>query len=304
MDRTLIIKGPAFITYAAASLHSDQDIVVKLREEWSDAVTAGFGRVGRRLKNRWIEVEITPSMWLNFSTLFPYATAQPGDAVFGASDVPLVITPRNGRPLTIVNAAITGLASLKLSADQPVFRSAIKFTGLVANSSDPSLLASYMTQASVGSAVALTGFDATKILRGRYIGTRNSVALRADKGFDIDFNLDLEPEQPDGEPVINYRHKQLEASCKVVPTGILEIDYLGMLNGGVDIGGTPTLYDLVVASLVSGQPSVTLVNTIVEEGGGYSYGPGMNRTGELVFTTVRKTASNILAALWTIGTVA
>ncbi len=303
-DRTTLIKGPGFATYSSASLHSDDDIVATLHEEWSDGITAGFGRIGRRLKNRWVEGMVKPSMFQDLSVLFPFGTSQPGDAVFGASDLPLVITPRNGRPLTIVNAAVTGLASLRLSADQPLFQSAIKFTGLCANSGDPSLMASYFTQGAVGSAVLQTGFDATKIMRGRFTGTRNSVTMRADKGFGVEFKLSLEPDQPDGEPVCNYRHKSApEASCKVTPAGMLEATYLGMLNGGVDIGGTPTLYDLVVASAVTGQPTVTLGNTIVEEGGGFAYGPTVNRTGELVFTTVRKLTTNVLAAAWTIAAV-
>lgn len=300
IDRTLLRKGPGFITYAGASIHSDTDITVVLVEEFTDAVTSGFARTGRKLKNRYVEVTATPSMWMNLDKLFPHASLQIGDVLIGATDTPLVVTPRNGRPITVLNACITQFANLKLSAESPAFKSAIKWTGLVANNSAAGVLANYFTQGAIGTAVALTGFDGTKRLRGRYTGTRNAVALRSDKGFDIDFALQLEPDQPDGEPIVNYRLKSLEASVKCVPVALLEADYLALLNDGVDIGGEPSAYDIVVAGPGVGFPTVTIANTYVEPGG-FTYGEAY-RNGELAFQSIRKITTNLLTPLFTIST--
>lgn len=304
IDRTTILKGPGFISFGAASIHSEGDITVTRVDEWSDAVTAGFGRIGRKLKDRRIEIEATPSMYQDLSVLFPHSTKQPGDVLFGGTDATLVITPRNGRTLTILNAVITGLPGLRLNAAPPLFKSPIKWTGLVVNSGGAGTLTDFYTQGgSVGSNVAQTGFVAASVMAGRFTGTRNSVTLRTEKGFEIDFPMQLEADQPDGEPTINYRLKSLEAVCKCSPMGLTESAYLSLINeaDGVDIGGAITGYDLVIAGESSGKPSVTLKNTLLVPGG-FNYGEKF-RLGDLTFETVRQISSNALAALWTISTV-
>ncbi len=302
INRTLLIKGPGQVAYASAAFFSDGDITATLVEKWSDIITSGFGRIGRTLMDRYIEVSFVPSMWLGTAILFPYATYQPGDVLYGSTDAPLVITPRNGRPITIVNAQVTGLPGLMLAADKPTFKGPVKFTGLVGNSDDPSLLASYFTQGSVGTNVALTGMVAADILRSRYIGTWNGTSIRTDKGWDIDFNLAVEDDHPDGEVTVNKRFKQLEASASCDPTAITESAYNGLLNNAVDVGGQPPGYALAVAGVAaSGAPAVTLNNAFIEDGASYLYAPDKSRTGRLKFTTIRTITSNVLASLWTIG---
>lgn len=303
INRTTLIKGPAYASYASGAYFSDGELSAVLVEKWSDIITSGFGRIGRTLMDRYVEVTFTPTMWLGLSTLFPYATYMPGDPIYGSTDAALVITPRNGRPLTVLNAQVTGLPGLLLAADRPTFKGPVKFTGLVANSSDPSLLASYFTQGTVGSNVALTGFVGADVLRSRYTGTWNSVTLRTAKGWEIDFNLQLEDDHPDGEVTVNKRMKQLEASASCDPTAIAESAYLALLNNAVDVGGVPTGYALAIAGVAaSGAPAVTLNNAFIEDGGSYIFDPAKDRTGRLKFTTIRTISSGALASLWTIGT--
>lgn len=302
INRTTLLRGPGFITFAGASIHSETDIVATLVEEWSDKITSGFGRTGRALLNRYVTVTAQPSMWLNLDKLFPYAETQIEDGLFGAVDVPLVITPRNGRVLTVLNTAITALANLKLSAENSVFKSGITWTGLCANGTDPKTLANYYTQGgSVGAAVALTGFDKTKVFKGRYTGVRNAVTLRGDKGFDIDFAMNVEGYRNDGEPFSQFYLKSLEAAVKLVPVGIVEADYHALMNDGVDIGGEPPTHDIVISGPAAGFPEVTIKGTHVEPGS-FVFGAAP-RTGELTFQSIRDVAANELAALWEIGVV-
>ncbi|MBC8011457.1 MAG: hypothetical protein H7067_15340 [Burkholderiales bacterium] len=301
INRTLLLQGPGFITFAGASIHSETDITATLIEEWSDSVSSGFGRTGRKLLDRRVEVVATPTMWMNLSVLFPYATLQIGDPLFGAVDVPLVITPRNGRPLTVLNVAITTLANLKCSAADSLFKSGITWTGLCANNTSPGDLANFFTQGAVGTNVLLTGFDKTKVFKSRYTGLRNAVTLRSDKGFDIDFAMQATGYRPDGEATAQFYLQSLEASAGVVPVALAESAYLSLLNDDVDIGGEAPLFDLVVASEVVGHPTITLAKTMVEPGG-FAYG-GNPRNAALKFQTVREPATSVLPALWTIGVI-
>jgi hypothetical protein len=302
INRTTLVRGPGSITFDGASIHSETNIVATLVEEYSDSVSSGFGRTGRKLLNRYVEVTAQPSMWLNLDKLFPYAATQIEDAIFGATDKPLVITPRNGRTLTVLNASITTLANLKCSAAAALFKSPITWTGLCANNTSPATLANYFVQGgTVGAGVLLTGFDKTKMFRGRYTGVRNGVTLQSDGGFDIDFALNLEAYRPDGEPTVQFYLKSLEAAVKCRPAGLTEAAYLALLNDGVDIGAEAPLHDIVVAGPSTGSPSITLAKTMVEPGS-FVYG-GELRTGELTFQSVREPATNVLPALWTIGVV-
>jgi hypothetical protein len=302
IERTGLIRGPGFISYAAQSIFAAGDIVANLVEEWSDAVTAGYGRIGRRLKNRMVEVTAQPLLFASLTTLYPYAAFEPGDPLFGMASGPLVIAPRNGRPLTLVNAAVTKLAPLKLTARPPLIAGPTVWTGLVAAAADPGQLASYFTQGSVGSNATLTGFVAANAIGRRFSAVRDGVALLADDaGFAIDFPMSLEPDQPDGMPVIGMRLKALDATVKFTPVGMLESAYLALMNNSVGIGDSPTAYDLAISGAFSGDPTVTIANTRLQPGG-WAYG-GQLRNARLTFESIRAVASNALTALWTFGTV-
>lgn len=296
IDRQTIIKGPAFVSYDSASLHAEGTINATLVTEYFEVVSSGFGRNKRRVKDRRVEVTFIPKMWNDLAKILPYAALQIGDVIFGATDKPLVITPRNGAPVTVVNAAITQLPGLTLSAEKPILKQ-LTFTGLVANNTSPANLDNFFVLGSAATNVALTGYDLTKIPNGRYTGAWNSVTpIYTDAGFDIDFNLELEPDKPDGEATVNYRVKGLDATLKFTPTGMTETAYRTLLGGNVDIGGDP----FSGAFAITGPANVSLAGMQLMTGGGFAYG-SENRLRELEFMSVRQPASNALPALWTVS---
>src|SRR4051812_38293438 len=101
IDRTTLLRGPGKAVWNTTTLFSEVTILAQLITEYFDVPTSAFGRLGRRVKSKRIEVTLTPKMWTDLTIIFPYATANIGDQIFGATDLPLVITPRNGAPLTI-----------------------------------------------------------------------------------------------------------------------------------------------------------------------------------------------------------
>jgi hypothetical protein len=302
IDRTTLLRGPGYISVGSAAIHSTDNIVATLVEEWSDKVTSGYGRTGRTLVDRRVEISATPAMWSDLATLFPYAAAQREDAIYGAVDVPLTIIPRNGRDLIIANAAITQLGNLRFTHNQDTFSSAVQWTGLVANNSSAGTLANYFARGTTRTNFALPGFDASRVKRARYTAARNAVTLRSESGFEVSFQLSLTLDKPEGEPTVGMRLDALEAAVSCRPVGLDEAAYDALLNEGVGIGDDPSLHDLVITGAGSGQPTFTLHRTMVEAAG-FEWG-GAARMGELTFQSVRGISSNLLTALWSVGTTA
>lgn len=301
IDRTTLIYGPGAVTYASQQIHAVGNIEATMVEETSDAVTAGYGRIGRHLKDRHVEVKLQPSMYASLAQLFPYGTMEPGDAIFGASDVPLVITPRNGRPLTVLNTAITKLAPLKLSAKPPLLGE-MMWTGLVANNTSAGTIANFYTQGAVGVAALLTGFSAANAIGRRFAAVRNSITLQADDGgYAVDWQFAYDKDQPDGEPTVGMRFKALDATVKFAPVGLLESAYLALMNDTIDIGDAMPAFDIVISGAITGDPKVTIANTVLQPGG-WTYGD-KPRNAPLTFESIRTIASSVLTALHTFGTV-
>lgn len=297
IDRTLILKGPAKILFESAPIFSEGDIQVDFITDHFDVETSAFGMLDRRVNARRIEVSLTPKMWDNLTVLYPYATSAIGDVVFGATDKPLVITPISGAPLTLVNAAITQLPSITLSHGKPLLR-AMKFTALCANSGDPATASNWFSFGTPATAVALTGFDLTKVFNARYSLAWNSVTYQSEGGYDIDFNLGLAPDAVDGEGVVNYRITALGAAVKFVPTGKTEAAFGTLLGWTKAPGEAPTKGDAVITGGTSGAPIVSIDNCQVIAGAG-RYGPSTGRLGEVTLGSVRTIDVGALTALWT-----
>lgn len=296
--RASLLKGPAYVSYDSGSFHAFGQIDVQLVTEFFDAAPQGFGVTQRRLQDRRVEVTFAPAMWNNLSVLFPYASKQIGDTLFPATDKALVITPRNGAPLTIPNAAITGLPNLRLSAVNSLIGN-VTFTGLCADGADPATLSNFFTFGSAASNVAQSGLDLTKIANAKYTLARNSVDYLAADGFSLDWDLQTEADRPDGDTTINYRLTGLGATLRFTPSGMTEANY-GALLEGLAVGAAATGYDGTITGGSAPAVSVALDNLIVETAN-LNYGPAANRTGEVVMRAVRTVTSGALNALWTIS---
>lgn len=300
--RASILKGPAFIGYDSASIHAEGDITVDLVTEYFDVTSSAHGNVGRRPMDRRVEVNFAPRMWKDLAKLFPYATKQIGDRLFPAADKALVITPRNGAPLTILNAAITQLPNINLGAQASAL-GGMRFTGLVIDGGDPADLDDLFTLGTVATGATMTGFDLTAVPNSKYTLTRNSVDMLSEAGFAIAFDLGIEPVKGDGETTIDYIVTNLGATLSFSPWGMNEAAFRSLLDA-TGMGEEPTGHNAVIAGAATGKPSVTLANTYPAESGQLGYGATLNRTGQVTLRAVRKVTSDALSALWTIGTVA
>jgi hypothetical protein len=301
IDRTTLLRGPGAITFDGATLHSEGDIEVTIQHETFEVATSGFGVIDRRKANTMVEVTVTPKEWDDLTKLFPYATLQIGQSIYGATDKPLVIAPREGASsgLTIANAAITSLPSITLSAEKAILGS-MTFTGLLANSGDPSDMDDYVATSAVG---ALTGFDLGKIPNALYSAAWGSAitGIYSEAGFVIDFDLSTEDVRVDGYGIIDKRLTGLGATVKCIPVAQTLSELLGGL-GDVGVGAAPAKNNLVITGTGAGAPIVTIANTLVRQSAP-RYGASIARQGEIEFVAVRTQTTGLLNALWTFGAV-
>lgn len=299
-DRVNLLKGPAKMVWDSATIIFGDDFGVDMISEWFDVVSTTTGARSKRLKNRYIEIKGRPLMWDSLSSLFPYATKQIMDTIFGATDKAAVITPRNGAPLTIANVMPTSLAGITLHPSKSILRE-MTFTGLVANASDPSLAASFFSFGSPATGATMTGLDLSKVPNAFYTASFNSVTYRPVDGFDIDFSLGLEPDLDNGL-IVNYRVASLEAACKFVPGPHTEAVLATLLGwGGKQPGDEAANYALTLSADATGKPTVALANMMVQSGG-VRYGRAA-RNGEITMASIRQETSGALTALWTFGVV-
>jgi len=297
IDRTLILKGPCKVVHNAATIFSEDDVVVNFLTESFDVATSAFGSLGRRVQSRRIEVQFTPKMWSDLTKLYPYAAALIGSTIFGATDLPMVITPSNGAPLTLANVALTAMPGITFAHGKPLLRP-LTFTGLCANSADPATQASWFAFGTPATGVALTGFDLTKVYNSRYSLAHNSVTYRSEEGFALDFALGLAPDVVDGEGIVNYRVTALDASLKFKPTDKTEALFAALLGWNKAPGDAQFSGSTVITGETTGAPIVTLANMQVVGNGSANYGAAMNRTGEIELASVRTLTGGALNALW------
>lgn len=297
-DRSAINYGPGKATFSTLDLFSEGDMTADIKEEFFEVKTSAFGTISNRRKNLQVDVSLTPKM-LDAATiagvLLPYAAVQIGASIYGASDSPLVIIPRTGATgITVANAQITKLPSLKLTADASVM-GAMTFTGIIANASDPSALTSWYAISDTHA--ALTGFDKTKVPGGLYQATYGTITTPffAEDGFAIDFALQLKDQMVEG---LTYDKtlESLTATCKCAPVGPALSALTALMSSSTPHGGEPPAADLVI----TGPINFTLKNCQIRQAQG-RYGSSVKRVGEIEFVTQRTATNGLLDALWTVS---
>ena len=301
-DRATLLQGPAYATHNSASLHFGDDLTVEFVEEKIPKQSSSFGIVGRSWQNRYVDISGTPIMWNNLAVMFPYATKNVGDTLFGATDLPMVITPRNGRPLTIVNVMPLPDFGLSCHAGKDLVRP-MKWRGLVANAADPSLEASYFTRGAIGTDVAQTGLDLTKLPRSLYTAVMNAVTYRAKDGFELDVTGATAPDDENGLH-LNYRFTEApQATVKFTPISLLEADYATLMGwDGIKQGGERAAYNFVLTGGSSGMPIITLSK--MQPAAARTIFGKAPRTGEITLESIRQISAGNLAALWAFSAVA
>lgn len=239
-DRTTIVRGPCKITYDSATFYSKGGVSLTLTNSTFDKETDAYGVVGRAKTDLQIVVEFEPIGEIeSLTVLFPYGNTAMGASIFGGTDKPLVIVAADGT-YTVNSAAITQMPSIRCSANNTAFGS-VQFTGLLDINGNPSVLADYYSVAD-GASIG-TAFDATKLITAPYRATLGGTIgpFFSEAGFEISFDLSLNPITVDGIGTVDMSLQNLGATISFIPTTVSKTSFdtfFGSLDAGEELASS------------------------------------------------------------------
>ncbi len=243
ITRANIVQGPCQITYDGSTFWSKGDVSLQPVFERFDVETSAFGKVDSRLKSKRYEVSFEPVGLVTsalIAVLWPYGAFATGTSLFGATDRPLVICGRDGIRVTLVNAALTQMPSIRMGVGV-TFAGQCKFTALLANATAVTATAAYLTIAT--SAVpAETGWAASDILTQPTVGTWGSAPwdfFEVDSpGWEITPSLKTQPVSTDGLGMVDMLMAGLEVTARAIPVGPTVAQILTAMTAAGELGSS------------------------------------------------------------------
>ncbi|NQT94735.1 MAG: hypothetical protein HQ559_18410, partial [Lentisphaerae bacterium] len=227
IDRTTIVSGPATINMGGQQFFDKAGIRAVRTTEWVEERVSAYGRYDDSKGDEFIDVTLRPDgriVAALLDVLFPsgFRTPSIGASVFGAADAPCDIHSTAGKKLTLHNAAVIGMPSLKLGAQEPVFSGDATIRGLIKNDTARSAAAAVYTLATE----AWSGsFDRTKAVKLPYTGlwgTGPGTTIVAKESWTVDFDLRLESRKTDDIGTYDMEYMGLVVRAKCRPVNLSE----------------------------------------------------------------------------------
>ena len=294
--RNTLFQGPGHVILGTTAFLAADDIKVVVKPEFDPVDANGFGRIDNKRRNFKIEVTLTPLEWNNLALILPYASKNIGESLFGDTDVPLSVIPRNGANSGIIlaNAAVTKLPNMRWAATKGSLGQRT-FTGIISNGGDPADMASYYSLADVA---ALPTPDLSKIRNGVYTGVWGAELpfIGSEDGFEFVPELGVKDILHDGFGTIDMVLTSLNATVKVNPVGVSMAQMLAATAGG--IGASALKRDFVLKS--AGATVFTLPNAQCLAGDA-AFGNEQKRITSLDFASVRTAVAGVLTPAWVIA---
>jgi hypothetical protein len=308
-DRTTIIQEAGVLVYNSATFYSVGPINVDLIESPFDIETDAFGPVDKRIKDRRIEIKLTPIGELEaLSTLFPHGAKAMGASLYGSSDVAAVIYTASGKSLTVHNVAVTKQPVVKMGHDQTLFGEVV-LTGLLRKSYDADAANAYYTYVASGATYpGDAAFSATAIKTLGFSGAWGASSpwdeFFTENGFTLDTALKTEDVMVDGHGTIDIRLVSIEAKVTATPVGISAADLLTKraFQGG-SLGARRTNGDDLIITNQTGSLAlhVQLYGANIDDGQ-LKFSGSQRGTGEVTWTASREFAAGVAVPLYYIGT--
>lgn len=296
-DRTTIVRGPCKITYDGATFYSKGGVTFTATNSSFDKDTDAYGPVGKIKTDFQVVVEFEPVGEIEaLTTLFPYASTAMGASLCGATDKPLVIVSASAT-YTVLNAIVTQMPSLRLSATATAFGS-VQFTGLLKKAGDPTVIADYYTLGT-GASIGVA-FDPAKIICGPYYCDFPGAETYSEAGFELSFDLSMNPVIVDGFGTVDMSLTSLGANLSFIPTGISEGEFEGLLEG-VEFGSSLSTFDCQIRTDTVGGLDFSFIGQLIDVQNRFS--PTDNRIGTINIAAVREINTGAPEALFTISAV-
>lgn len=251
--------GAPQITYNLVKLWTRNDVIIPLTQQLQEQVSSMYGRVTKTRQGRKIEISIPIyGFWTNLPTLFPDYLMNPviGARIFGTTDTPMTLLARNRDKIVINNVQLTGLANLKLAANQQVFSADAKFTALIANLADPTTANSFYTITTGGQAYAEGDFPQpafkSKTWTGAWGSRTGFTSILTQAGWDVNWEIKTTDDLVDGIGAVDMFVDLVWAKASCIPVGPTlaqmdtAIDFQGA-NAGVGADMASDSDDLVLS---------------------------------------------------------
>lgn len=202
IQRSLLIRGPAKVTFDGATFYTEDDILCPIEPSLAPLSVSAIGTVDQIWTDMVLTIDIRPyGAWQDLAVLFPAALTNPtpGSSLFSTTDKPLVITGRNGDQITYHNARITRMADLFLGVNAPIFASALQFTALLRDNTEPNAANAYYTIATGASYGTDAAFESSlanykrQAYSAAWTGKTGLTAFQGDQGVNISWQLGLIP---------------------------------------------------------------------------------------------------------------
>jgi hypothetical protein len=306
ISRANLGRGPAHVTIGGATLFTRDDLVPRHAPEWQPVESSMHGQTNKYKSDFTVKLALTLfGIWDNLGVLFPSALLNPvvGTSLFGTTDQAVVIHARNGDRLTYHNAQITKLGDLYLGVDSELFAAAVEVTAILKNNANPEDANSVFTRdtaAYTDAAFAMTNFKKCR-WSGAWTGKTGLTSFVGQKGFNVAWQLDLQPEKPDGHGTVDmYIGKGgLVAGCKCVPIGpsMPQIDTAQNVHAA---HGTLLSAGAADLTLTGTGASVVLKAAAMTESG-TAFGVQPLRVGEVAWETTRSVAAGVASAVATVA---
>jgi hypothetical protein len=298
-SRTTIVRGPCKIGFDSATFYSKGGVTLTMTNATFDKETDAYGVVSKSKTDFQIVVEFEPVGEIeDLTKLFPYGNTAMGASIYGGTDKALTITAADAT-YTIKSAAVTQMPSIRCSANNTAFGT-VQFTGLLDLGGDPSVLADYYAVAS-GTSIS-SDFAPAKIITAPYQATLGAIGpFFSEAGFEISFDLSLNPVTVDGIGTVDMSLQNLGATITCIPTGLAESAFdalFGSLDAGEDLASSAFgIVTTTVGGLDFDCAAVQLIDLQKR------FSPTDNRLGQLTLAAKRTFSTGAPQPLFTVAAV-
>jgi hypothetical protein len=251
ISRTSIARVPGHIKFGSSTyLYPQGPIEINLVTERFPVTVDGIGKIEERPSSRRYEITVTPCGEIEaLAALFPYASTIPGASVFTVTDVPLIVYGRDNKTYTFHAAAVTGMALTPRMGG--TYLGGLTFTAILKDGAAPGDTGAYYTLDTSLTYPGDSNFSRSAIVTPPLTGVWGASdpwdSFHTREGFDVQFQLDLQPEMVDGLGLVDMKFVDVQVSATCTPVGVTASQLYALADANLGIGSSPTRNDLIVS---------------------------------------------------------
>ncbi|PTY03093.1 hypothetical protein DB346_07520 [Verrucomicrobia bacterium LW23] len=307
IDVTTLLQGPAIVRFGGATFYSRGEITLSVTHRTVDVETDRFGKVDERVLDSDVRVRFTPAgEWEALGVLFPWLAVPVGSYITGAGDSPLVIHTVQGTRITLHNAAVTRMPTIRGSTRRPLLGE-VEFTAFTRNNTARSAAAARYTVDSAPLSDA--SFNPQAVVMQPYTLAWGASApwdaMATRDGFTLEWSLGLSPVETDRDGVVTQQITRLEATARAAVLGVTEADVLQrMLLQGAGADRGRSLADGSDNLVITGDGVHIRLYAAALRSGPQLFGRAAARIGDLEWVASRVFEAGVPGPLAYVGTAA